>query len=324
MNLIIFILFSGRHFYHQEKSISDIIFVNYLPVILSGIISFSAAYYIFYKGRKQKEDEEEKRLEDVKEYLHQSLLFFYYAIISQLKSNSKYLTALINNSKENNYKICIEQYTVDVGMIPIQLETVNKSDSFKILVQNASNDNKKEIIKNYFLLFSGFQMIKEIYENMLKDNSDTASDYSKIFDKIISFKIKIDEIIGFNIQNASQKIDKQDENLYFLELMNIQVNYIKKEDYSIDSIVNDFVNPIFKQSIDSKHLSITHNILMLCKEINNEYLKLKDMQRIKVDNFKHWNRYLLMILKYLRNTFNLCYGIDHSQINIITRNYFKK
>ena len=214
-----------------------------------------------------------------------------------------------------------DPYKVDIGILPTQLESISRTDSFKIFVQN-SKKNKEDIIKNYQLLNGNFQILRKVFEDMSEDNTESSIEYKNLSDKILVLKSQIDKIIAKKVQKNMLKKDKNDEDLYFDELFKISINFTINYDSTLDSIINLYIQPIFLYSIKKSHIEITHEILTICKDIKQEYIYLVQSKKMKIESFTIWNGYLCSIVRNIRYMIKHEYENQYLLLNKKTKEHF--
>jgi|ERR1035437_952948 hypothetical protein len=188
------VYYFGKNYFGYSSSIWN----TYLPPILSGIISFLIAYFIFWKGKKQEIKKEEERLNELEEYF---FAFFesLNKVIEEQVVNFVDFSHLLRDQKDQDYILGSKSSLKNKRILAF-----DEKDLFKIFVNRKIGDAKK---KNKHLRNHQDQidLITEIYKES-KDNFKTFNNkmdlyqmgwneslkrLSEIYDKIYNDTIKI-------------------------------------------------------------------------------------------------------------------------------------
>lgn len=190
---------------------------TYFPPILSGLISFLIAYYIFSRGKKKEKESEDEKLKELEGYFYA----FFDPLNESIDLQVLYLVKFSHILKEKNN----ENYSlIIVSSLRIQrILDINEIDLFRIFILGKDGDNNvknkhfrnlqnqlvliSEIIKRINENFNMFISKVEIYKN---DYKNALMGLSQIYDQIYHMtKNQNPDFTGDIFFNKYMKIDSE-------------------------------------------------------------------------------------------------------------------
>jgi hypothetical protein len=308
------ILFNFGDNYYENEPTSFLIkmFTTVIPIFFSGLISFAITYYMFYKQNQKKDDNEKKRLSELKDYIFYCLDALIKLIDLQISSLNERIGELMKDVNPATYYALHRPLIISVGLNLKQIEKLTANDTFKILVTDKLEDQQN--IKNYQFLTGSGQQLEKISEQ-LYDTNDWGSDtYEKYLDLIRIERDKITEII----QKLSEEYMKpQDEKTFrYFYLHNIIIiwqNYVLNNKMFLEDLrtgVNNLMSfCLIKNEEDSPYDEIESKIILVAGQKLNEFYDIIIQNKLtQIENFKIWVKDLEKIKKVYKDIINRIYS----------------
>lgn len=245
--------------------------IEILKAVITAVLSFGIAFFIFWKSNRKVKIVEIQRLESIRDLLFVTLKYLYKSSKGQndfFKENIALNQKYVNREGINVSMLTLKIYS---SISAYQIEKIEHLDLFKILVSNHKNDNsetKEKRIRNYQTLISNIPILNEISLRITDIQRDSSSEIEKLSNCIFE---KFEELKS-HIRNIHKK--KADNEFYNLLIEKI-VFFHKENEYDrVDiSVIVEFIEELFiscvKENSNKEKYSGIHSDFEIIFEIQS-------------------------------------------------------
>lgn len=271
--------------YYFEISKDDW-FIQLLGVFLSSLFAFLIALFIFHRENKKKEDDERKRLFELKEYLFQSMKYLYWGIFSQTNSLTEILIKCKNEviiEKEVVIPVILE---MEVGISPDNIERVSFNDMFKLFVLTNNQKDKITLIENYQRFLGNLKILKideqNLLENYKRENDEYEYNAKLLLEVIENVRNIFRKEIPLNEEEILEKL-KSDKLFYTMDQC---LKNLPQGDITLESYMNGLILPLLNICILNHDLPIARSIAELCSSAKQIYIRIIQSKKLSIEIYE--------------------------------------
>lgn len=278
--------------------------------ILTGIVSFLVALFVFWNEKRRDEINEAERLKDVRMSLYYGLDFTSKAIQQQIDEIEIVLDFFTKNKIEPFPIISIPPVIIGSGLDPYQFKNFLEKDLYVILIKDKSN--KKERIKNYQLFLNNLPVLIKSENSLNEIHKNVYNDYMVMKNKIYPILNKINNIIrkGVLFENGIPKGKDRlfDLLMHKLEKYNSDHNGKTVDLRDIYIYSNDIFVSVAQYSLLEGKNETNEKLMKLTKKIEYFYYDMIDYNSTIEESFENIKQNLQMILNNFNEIIKIEYG----------------